>query len=73
MVTAAATSTAPTAIRMICQPGTPVAAAREVVAGTGPKRPSSYPLSGCGTSFAKAAGLAAAEASRPTATAARAT
>ena len=40
MVTAAATSTALTVIRMICQPGTPVAAVCEVVAGTGPKRPS---------------------------------
>jgi hypothetical protein len=39
MVTAAAISTAPTVIRMICQPGTPVAAAWEAV-GTGPKRPS---------------------------------
>jgi hypothetical protein len=40
MVTAATTSMALTVIRMICQPGMPVAAAWEVAAGIGPKRPS---------------------------------
>ena len=59
---------------MICQPGMPVLAAWEVVAGTGPKRAGSYPVPGGGTEtpLAKAAGMVAAEASRPMVTAASA-
>ena len=40
MVTAAAASVAPRVIRVICQPGMPVAAGWVVVAGTSPKRQS---------------------------------
>ena len=65
---------APRAISVICQPAMPVLAAWEVVDGTSPKRAVSYPVPGGGTetSLAKAAGMVAAEASRPMVTAARA-
>src|ERR1700727_3334051 len=68
----AASRAAPSAIKVICQPGMPpVVTTRTVVAGTRATRVDTYPAPGSGSILAKAAGTMATEASRPLVTAAR--